>query len=108
MREALRRRMRPEVGLAVEIELPGMLDDLVRSLADGGCLAHAVDDLRCRVVHPAALDAAEEWQEIRFFVRACEARTGVAATVTPARSPAPAADYGPTARRIGFSISPRS
>ncbi len=70
------------MGLIVEIATPELLPDLVRRLSEHGCLTHAVGDRVCRIVHPGAHDAEEELHEVRFFVRAWQARHGVEATVS--------------------------
>jgi hypothetical protein len=71
------------VGLIVEIATPELLPDLIRRLSEHRCLAHAVGDRVCRIVHLDAHDPAEEWHEVRFFVRAWQARHGVEAKVSP-------------------------
>jgi hypothetical protein len=75
------------MGVTVEIEKPGLLPDLVRRLSDHGCMTRAVDDRVCRVCHPRAIDAAEEWQELRFFLRAWQAQHGVVVSLRPERMP---------------------
>jgi hypothetical protein len=77
-------RIRRGVGLIVEITTPELLPDLVRRLAEHGCMTHAIDDRVCRIVHLGAADPDEEWHEVRFFVRAWQARHGVEATFSPA------------------------
>jgi len=71
------------VALIVEIGVPELLPELVKSLSEHGCLTHSVGDGVCRIVHPQAFDAAEELYEVHFFVRAWQARNGVEATVSP-------------------------
>jgi hypothetical protein len=71
------------VGVTVEIAQPGLLPDLVGQLSASGCMTRAVDERRCRVVHLHATDAAEEWYELRFFLRAWEAAHGVAVVLRP-------------------------
>jgi hypothetical protein len=99
----------PGMGVTVEIEQPELLSDLVNSLAAGGCLTSPIDERVCRVVHIGAIDAAEELQELRFFLRAWQAQRGTAVTMRPepAAPDAPAAAYG-AARSNGFSIKPCS
>ena len=102
------------MGVTIEIEQPELLGDLLSSLAAVGCLASAVDERACRVVHVGAKDAAEEVQELRFFLRAWEARRGAAVTLraepapVDARPAAGRAAYGAAARSSGFSIKPCS
>ena len=64
------------MALAIAIEKPALLPDLLQRLKANGCVTRAVDDCVCHVVHPAALDEAEELCEVRFFVRAWQARNG--------------------------------
>ena len=98
------------MAVTVEIEQPQLLADLVERLASVGCMALAIGDRSCRVVYPGAVDAAEEWIEIRFFVRAWQSSRGVRLTLSPARAPAPVVEvaYGAAARSSGFSIKPCS
>jgi hypothetical protein len=68
----------------LEIQTPALLPDLVQRLTATGCVTRAIDDRVCHVVHPAAIDAAEEWQEVHFFLRAWQARNGgVEVTLRP-------------------------
>jgi hypothetical protein len=64
------------VGVLLEIQTPSLLPELVQRLTATGCVTRAIDDRVCHVVHPAAIDAAEEWQEVHFFLRAWQARNG--------------------------------
>ena len=98
------------MGVTVEIETPELMPDLVGRLAANGCLTSTIDERACQVVHIRAVDAHEEWHELRFFLRAWQARHGVGATLRPARAPAGTTrwDYGVAARSSGFSISPCS
>jgi len=103
--------MRQTMGVTVEIAQPELLTDLVNSLAASGCLTSAVDDRICRVVHMGAHDAAEELTELRFYLRAWQARRGAEVTVrtepAPPEEPVPLV-YGAAARSNGFSIKPCS
>jgi hypothetical protein len=67
----------------IEIHSPALLPDLVEQLEAGGCVARAVGDCICLVTHSAAVDAAEEWSELRFFLRAWQANRGVQITLLP-------------------------
>jgi hypothetical protein len=58
----------------LEIQTPSLLPGLVERLQANGCVTRSIDDRVCHVVHPEALDAAEEWQELQFFLRAWQAR----------------------------------
>lgn len=60
----------------LEIETPSLLPELVERLAATGCVTRTIDDCVCHVVHPAAADAAEEWVEVHFFLRAWQAKNG--------------------------------
>jgi hypothetical protein len=72
------------VGLMLEIQKPSLLPELVERLTANGCVTRAIDERVCHVVHPDAVDAAEEWQEVRFFLRAWQARNGgVEVTLRP-------------------------
>ena len=76
----------------LEIQKPSLLPQLLEQLTATGCVTRTIDDRVCHVVHPAAADAAEEWQEVHFFLRAWQAKNGgVEITVRPdtlrARSP---------------------
>ena len=75
--------MEVTLGVTVEIAEPELLPDLVGSLAAIGCETNPVDDCVCRVVHVNAVDAAEEWYELHFFLRAWQARHGVEVSVRP-------------------------
>ena len=68
----------------LEIQTPSLLPALVERLAASGCVIRPIDDRVCHVVHPAAHDAFEEWQELRFFLRAWQAGNGgVEVTLRP-------------------------
>jgi len=68
----------------IEIQTPSLLPALVERLAASGCVTRAIEDGVCHIVHPAARDATEEWQELRFFLRAWQARNGdVEVTLRP-------------------------
>jgi hypothetical protein len=95
------------VGVTIEIASSELLPALLEELSDGGCITHALDERTCRIVHPKALDPAEEWYELRFFFRAWQLRHGVEATFLPVRVPS-APRYGETTRSNGFSIKPCS
>jgi hypothetical protein len=71
------------VGVTVEIAKPGLLPELLDHLAASGCTTSPVDDCACRVVHVDAVDAAEEWYELHFFLRAWQAHHGVAVSLRP-------------------------
>jgi hypothetical protein len=99
------------MGVTVEIAQPELLPDLVTSLAASGCLTSAVDERACRVVHIGAHDAAEELQELRFFLRAWQVRHEADVTLRPEPSTDGASAppvYGVAARSNGFSIRPCS
>jgi len=71
------------LGVTVEIEKPGLMAELVGHLTASGCLTTPVDECACRIVHLHAVDAAEEWYELHFFLRAWQARHGVEVSVRP-------------------------
>jgi hypothetical protein len=75
--------MTSTVGVTVEIAQPGLLPELLGRLSAHGCMARAIDERACRVVHVDAIDAAEEWYELRFFLRAWEAAHGVEVSLRP-------------------------
>jgi hypothetical protein len=54
----------------VRLTEPTLLADLVTLFLRNGCVAHAVGDDSCVVVHVQARDAEEAWREVAFFVRA--------------------------------------
>jgi hypothetical protein len=60
----------------LEIQTPALLPALVERLTANGCVTRSIDQHVCHVVHPAAVDAAEEWQEVQFFLRAWQASNG--------------------------------
>ena len=53
----------------VQISTPELLPELIRHLVHGACVAHALDDRHCTVVHGEARDASEAREEIGFFLR---------------------------------------
>jgi hypothetical protein len=68
----------------LEIQTPSLLPELLERLAASGCVTRPIDDRVCHVVQPSALDAAEEWQEVQFFLRAWGAKNGgVEVTLRP-------------------------
>jgi hypothetical protein len=68
----------------LEIQTPSLLPELVERLTATGCVTRTVDDRVCHVVHPGAADAAEEWVEVHFFLRAWQAKNGgVEVTLRP-------------------------
>lgn len=72
------------LGILLEIQTPALLPELVERLAANGCVTRTIDDRVCHVVHPGAVDAAEEWLEVRFFLRAWQAsHGGVEVTLRP-------------------------
>lgn len=73
---AVSRENELNLGLMLEIKTPALLPELVKHLAASGCVTRPVDDRVCHVVHLEAVDATEEWNEIRFFLRAWQASQG--------------------------------
>jgi hypothetical protein len=72
------------VGVMLEIQKPSLLPELVERLIANGCVTRTIDEHVCHVVHPDACDAAEEWQEVHFFLRAWTAKNGgVEVTLRP-------------------------
>jgi hypothetical protein len=69
--------------VTIEIAQPGLLPELVERLSEHGCMTRPIDEGVCQVVHVHATDAAEEWYELRFFLRAWEAAHGVEVVVRP-------------------------
>lgn len=69
--------------MQVRLSEPAQLPDLVDSFLRNECVAHAVTDDSCVVVHVHASHADEAWREISFFVRAWQlGHPGVAAVLT--------------------------
>jgi hypothetical protein len=64
------------VGVTLEIEKPSLLPVLMERLEANGCVTEVRVDGICHVAYPEAADAAEELLELRFFVRAWQARHG--------------------------------
>lgn len=60
--------------MRVRITEPALLPGLIDLLLQSGCVAHAVGDDSCVVVHVHARDAEEAWRELAFFVRAWRTR----------------------------------
>jgi hypothetical protein len=60
----------------LELQTPSLLPELVERLTATGCVTRTIDDRVCHVVHPAAAEAAEEWVEVHFFLRAWQAKNG--------------------------------
>jgi len=56
--------------MRVRLTEPTLLPDLVDLFLRNGCVAYAVGDDSCVVVHVHARDAEEAWREVTFFVRA--------------------------------------
>ena len=80
------------MGVTLEIEKPSLLPVLMERLEANGCVADELGEGVCHVVHPQAADAAEEWLELRFFLRAWQARHGgLALTLSPDEQPVAAA-----------------
>jgi hypothetical protein len=68
----------------LEIQTPALLPALLERLEANGCETLAIGDRIGHVVQPDAVDAAEEWCEVRFFVRAWGAsQGGVEVTLRP-------------------------
>ena len=70
------------------------MPELVERLAACGCEARPIDDRVCHVVHTEARDAIEEWSELRFFLKACQASRGVEVTLRHEAAQAAAAESG--------------
>jgi hypothetical protein len=56
--------------MRIRISDPSLLAELMGSLLRSGCVAHAVSDDACAVVHVHALDAEEAGRELAFFLGA--------------------------------------
>ena len=56
--------------MRVRLTEPALLAELVALLLQNGCVAQAIGDDSCIVVHVDAGDADEAWREVSFFVRA--------------------------------------
>lgn len=83
------------VGVMLEIQNPALLPELANRLAANGCVISAIVGSVCHVVHTGAIDADEELNELRFFIRAWQASTGgVEVTLRPDALPDVAADSG--------------
>ena len=77
----------------LEIQTAALLPEFAERLAAYGCVVRAIGDRVCHVVHTDAIDADEEWNELRFFVRAWQASNGgVKVTLRPDALPSVAAD----------------
>ena len=69
--------------LQVRLSEPAQLPDLVDSFLRNECVAYAVGDDSCVVIHVHAHHADEALREISFFVRAWQlGHPGVAAVIT--------------------------
>ena len=69
--------------LQVRLSEPAPLPDLVDSFLRNECVAYAVADDSCVVIHVHAHHADEALREISFFVRAWQlGHPGVAAVIT--------------------------
>jgi hypothetical protein len=76
------------VGITLELQKPSLLPLLIERLEANGCLTDGRGEGVCHVVHPQAADAAEEWLELSFFLRAWQARHGgIELTLRPAEQP---------------------
>jgi hypothetical protein len=62
--------------LTVHVNRPDLVDDLVACFRSSGCAARRTGPHSCAVQHTAALDEREARIEVRFFVRAWQARHG--------------------------------
>jgi hypothetical protein len=62
------------MSMRVRLTKPALLGELVALLLQNGCVAQAVGDDSCVVVHVHAGDADEAWREVAFFVRAWRTR----------------------------------
>ena len=60
--------------MRVRITEAALLRDLIGLLLRSGCVAHAVGEDSCVVVHVHACDADEAWREVAFFIRAWRAQ----------------------------------
>ena len=68
--------------LQVRLSEPAQLPDLVDSFLRNECIAYAVADDSCVVIHVHAAHADEAFREVSFFVRAWQfGHPGVAAAV---------------------------
>jgi hypothetical protein len=69
--------------MEVRVSEPRLLPDLIDSFLRNDCVAHRVGDDACSVVHVHAVDAAEAWLEVSFFVGAWQTRhEGVTASLS--------------------------
>jgi hypothetical protein len=76
--------MRRILGVTLEIRSPALLPVLLDRLAANGCVTRPIDEHVYHVTHPEALDAAEEWCEVHFFLKAWQAsQGGVEVTLRP-------------------------
>ena len=74
--------------MIVRITESTLLADLVDLLLRNGCVAHAVGDDSCVVVHVNASDADEAWREVTFFVGAWRTQhPNLGAVLTRGRQP---------------------
>jgi hypothetical protein len=62
------------VRVTVHVNRPELLDDLVRSFRQSGCIARRTGTSSCEVDHTAAADDQEARAEVQFFLRAWQAR----------------------------------
>ena len=56
--------------MRVRISEANLLSQLVESLRSGDCVARAIDETTCEVVHTTASDEREARIELLFFLRA--------------------------------------
>ena len=69
--------------LQVRLSEPAQLPDLVDSFLRNECIAYAVADDSCVVIHVHANHADEALREVSFFVRAWQlGHPGIAAVIT--------------------------
>jgi hypothetical protein len=60
--------------MRVRLTEPTLLAELIALFLRNGCVAQAVGDDSCFVVHVHARNADEAWREVVFFVRAWRAQ----------------------------------
>ena len=71
------------MALRLELSDEKLLEDLMKALADQGCLSDRIAPNACRIVHPPTWTTREAQLELRFFVRAWQANhPGVTAVLT--------------------------
>jgi hypothetical protein len=62
------------MAMRIRVSDPRLIGDLMKSLLRNGCVVQRKSAATCTVVHVDALDMDEATTELRFFLRAWQAR----------------------------------